>query len=172
MIRSTLLFVVALPLLADNPVTDTVKTAYSRMKQNMIETAEAMPEADYSYKLTKEQRAFSEWLEHTAAGNYSYCSAIRGVTAPDEAKSLHGLTAKSEIQQALKKSFDYCDAALNDMDDQKIVREVAVGERKLRPVQPMINLVASLNEHYGNLVGYLRSKGVVPPSTARAAQKK
>ncbi len=168
----TLLFALALPLLADNPVTDTVKAAYGRMKQNLIETAEAMPEADYSFRLTKEQRAFSEWLEHTATGNYNFCSAIRGQAAPEEAKSLHGLTSKSEIQQALKKSFDYCDGALSEVDDQKMVKELAIGDRKVRPVQPMINLVASLNEHYGNLVGYLRSRGVVPPSTARASQKK
>jgi hypothetical protein len=30
----------------------------------------------------------------------------------------------------------------------------------------MIGVVVSGNEHYGNLVGYLRSKGITPPSTA------
>ena len=34
-------------------------------------------------------------------------------------------------------------------------------------VKAMISLVASLQEHYGNLVGYLRTKGIVPPSSAR-----
>lgn len=172
MMRRALLFVVALPLLAQNPVTDTVKGAYGRARQNLIETAEAMPEADYGYRLTKDQRPFGEWIQHTAMGNYNSCSAMKGTTPPDAMKALHSMTAKSEIQQALKASFDYCDAALNEMDDQKIGKELTIGERKLTPIQPMIGLVGSLNEHYGNLVGYLRSKGIVPPSTARAAQKK
>ncbi len=171
MIRSSLLFALAVPLFAQNPVTDAVKTAYGRVKQNLIETAEAMPEAEYSYRLTKEQRPFGSWLEHTAMGNYNLCAGMRGSAPPDEAKSLSGLTAKSEIQQALKKSFDYCDAVLNSMDDRKAATEVTAGERKVVPVQSMISLVASLNEHYGNLVGYLRSKGIVPPSTARNARK-
>ena len=34
-------------------------------------------------------------------------------------------------------------------------------------VQGMVALIASDNEHYGNLVGYLRAQGITPPSTAR-----
>jgi DinB superfamily len=172
MTRGLLFFAISMPLLAGNPVTDTVKGAYARMKQNLIETAEAMPETGYAYRLTKEQRPFGEWILHTASGNYNYCSSIRGQQPPEAAKSLGGITAKSEIQQALKQSFDYCDAALNEMDDQKAVVELTIGERKVTPIQSMIGLVGFLNEHYGNLVGYLRTKGIVPPSTARAAQKK
>jgi hypothetical protein len=58
------------------------------------------------------------------------------------------------------------------MTDAKATAQATVADRKVYPVQPMVSLVASLNEHYGNLVGYLRSKGIVPPSSARAAQKK
>src|SRR5690349_15122783 len=94
----------AAPVFAQNPMTDAIKGAYGRMKQNLIETAEAMPEGDYGYRLTKEQRPFGDWLEHVAMGNYGYCSAMRGAQPPDAAKSLQALKAKSEIQQALKAS--------------------------------------------------------------------
>ena len=163
---------VAVPLCAQNPVTDTLRTGYSRMKQNLIETAEVMPEADYSFKLTPPQREFSGWLEHTAMSAYGSCAQMIGAAPPDAMKSVHGLTKKADVSRALKESFDYCDAAFKDMTDAKATTQVTIGDRKLYPVTPMIGLVALLNEHYGNLVGYMRSKGIVPPSTARASKKK
>jgi hypothetical protein len=172
MVHRILAFAAALPLLAQNPVTDALKSSYNRMKQNLIETADVMPEADYGFKLTPQQREFGQWLGHTAMGNYIYCATIRGATPPDAMKSIEGLSSKADVAKALKDSFDYCDGAVNSLTDQKATAEIPVGDRKMYPVTPFVSLVASLNEHYGNLVGYLRSKGIVPPSTARATRSK
>jgi len=167
-----LLWAAALPLLADNTVTDVVRSNYERLKRDMIETAELMPAENYDYRLTPPQRPFSGWIEHTAMGNYSMCSMMLGRAAPDAAKGLHDLSQKTEIVKALRESFAYCDTALGDMNDQKAVANVEFGGRKYPAVQVMVGLVASLSEHYGNLVGYLRSKGIEPPSTAHASRKK
>ena len=121
-----------------------------------------MPEENYPYKLSPEQRPYSAWVEHTAMGNYGFCSAIQGSPAPDMGK--HGVTGKIELQKALKDSFEYCDAAFSVITDQKALAESG-GKY---PVTAMVGLIASLNEHYGNMVGYLRTKGITPPSTARA----
>lgn len=146
-----------------NPLTEAVTARYNAVKQNLLGAAEAMPEEHYAFRLSAEQRPFGSWVEHTAMGNYSFCAGIKGSAAPDTSK-IHGLTSKVELQKALKESFDYCDAALAAMDDKKALTE-ASGKY---PVNSMISLVGSLNEHYGNMVGYLRSKGIVPPSSARA----
>ncbi len=167
-----LLCALALPLFAQNPVTDVVRSNYDRLKQDMIETAELMPAENYDFRLTPPQRPFSGWIEHTAIGNYRMCSMMFGRTEPDSAKALHSLSQKAEIVKALRDSFDYCDSALSEMNDQKAVREIEFNGRKYPAVQVMIGLVASLSEHYGNLVGYLRSKGIEPPSTTRASKKK
>ncbi len=145
-----------------NPLTQAVTARYNTMKQNLTKAAEVMPEENYTYKLSPEQRPYSAWIEHTAMGNYSFCSAIKGSPAPDMGK--HGLTGKAELAKALKDSFDYCDAAFSAITDQKALAE-AGGKY---PVTAMVGLIASLNEHYGNMVGYLRTKGITPPSTARA----
>jgi phage gp46-like protein len=81
---------------------------------------------------------------------------------------MHTMTDKKDLSQALKKSFDYCDAALVGMTDQKALTAVSVNGKQVYPVQGMVSLVSSDNEHYGNMVGYLRSQGIVPPSIARA----
>lgn len=153
-----------------NPLTDAVMNRYNGIRQNLIESAEAMPEEGYSFRLTAPQRPFSEWIGHAAMGNYGYCSVIKGETPPD-VHHLHALTGKAELSQALAQSFAYCDSALKGMDDRKALAAVTLGEEKVYPVQGMVNLVSSGNEHYGNIVGYLRSKGITPPSSARAAKK-
>lgn len=164
---------VASALLAQsaNPLTDAVKARYRGIRQNLIETADLMPADSYSFKLTPAQRTFAEWIEHVAMGNYNFCSTIKGEKSPDM-HALHAMTGKVELSKALRDSFAYCDDALKEMTDQKALSENTVDGKKSYPVQGMISLVSSDNEHYGNLVGYMRSKGLTPPSTARANQKK
>jgi hypothetical protein len=145
---------------------------YERYKLFLNDTAQVMPEADYGFKLTPAQRPFGEWIEHTALLNYSFCANIKGVPPPPETKTVMGLEGKAAIAKALADSFTYCDAAFKEMDDEKAVKEVTIGERKIVPANVMVSLIASLNEHYGNLVGYMRTKGITPPSTARAQQQK
>jgi hypothetical protein len=143
---------------------------YAAVKLNLIETAEVMPEANYSFKLTDAQRPFSGWIEHTAGMNYANCSAIQGKPAPAAAKH-SAPQSKAELVKELKDSFDFCDAALKGMTDDKALAEVTIGEKKVYPVGTMIGMIGGLNEHYGNLVGYLRKNGITPPSTARTAKK-
>jgi hypothetical protein len=157
---------------AQDVFTKALTNNYNRYKEYLIDAAQVMPEADYQYRLTPPQRPYGEWFEHTALMNFSYCANIKGVPPPEATKSLHGITKKEELQKALKDSFDYCDAAFQGMDDAKAAKMVEIGERKVVPANVMVNLVTALNEHYGNLVGYLRTKGITPPSTARAQQKK
>jgi hypothetical protein len=154
-----------------NPLTEAVTGRYKAVSQNLIETAEVMPEEFYSYRLTPAQRPFGEWIGHTAMGNYNFCAAIKG-EKPPETKHLHEMSGKAQLSKALLESFQYCDAALKDMNDRKALAEIVAGDKKIYPVQGMVALVSSDNEHYGNLVGYLRSKGLTPPSTARSMKKK
>ncbi len=154
-----------------NPLTHAFMGRYRAIRQNLVETANAMPEEQYSFRLTPVQRPFGEWIGHTAMGNYFFCSAVRGDARPDTSH-LHRLTRKADLIDALQKSFDYCDAAFKGMTDRKALTETTVGEKKGYPVQGMVGLIASDNEHYGNLVGYLRAKGITPPSTARSQNAK
>lgn len=140
-----------------NPLTTTFLNSLKSTQRNLEETAELMPEEGYSFRPTPETRPFGEWIEHTAASHYSFCSQIKGEARPDVAHLMQ-LKTKAEIVRALKDSYQYCADAVKGMDDQKALAQV----------RPIMSLIASDNEHYGNLVVYLRLKGLVPPSTARA----
>jgi hypothetical protein len=150
---------------AGNPLTAAVRERFDRIRLDFEESADLMPADKYDFRLTPAQRTFGEWIGHTAAGLYGYCSAIQGSSAPEAAKHVHHLKAKAELSKGIKDAFAYCDAALKATNDQKALASPAA-------VRGMINLVASPNEHYGNIVGYMRASGLVPPSTARAQKKK
>jgi hypothetical protein len=154
-------FLTAACMLAQsNPLTQAVTTRYNSVKQFLIGSAQLMPEGDYTFKLSAAQRPFSEWIQHTAMGNYGFCSAIGGGARPDTGK-IHDATKKDDLVAALKQSFDYCDEALKSMDDAKALAET----NGKYPVNAMVGMIASLNDHYGNIVGYLRAKGLTPPSS-------
>ena len=65
----------------------------------------------------------------------------------------------------MKESFSYCADALKTMDDQKAISSPEISNA-------FLHIVVHNNEIYGNIVGYMRSSGIVPPSTAaRGSQK-
>jgi uncharacterized damage-inducible protein DinB len=154
-----------------NPLTDAVKARYQTIKANLIETAEVVPEDAYDFKLTPSQRALGEWIGHTAQGNYSFCATIKGEKPPEAAAQAGHATGKANLVAAIKGAFAYCDSALEGMTDAKALKAVEIGGKPVYPVTGMVALIASDNEHYGNLVGYMRSKGITPPSTARTQKK-
>ncbi len=153
-----------------NPLTTAVADRFKAIRLNFEESAELMPADKYGFRLTEAQRTFGEWIGHTAMSNYNYCSAMKGEKAPEVAQQAHHLKTKAELSRALKESFAYCAEALQGMNDQKAL--APAGPNKAAPVRAMVNLVSSSNEHYGNIVGYLRANKLTPPSTARAEKAK
>jgi hypothetical protein len=169
--KQILIALLAANAFAQSPLVDAIVGQYKPMKLNFIEGAAAIPEADYSFRLTPPQRPLGEWISHTAQGNFTRCAAMLGKETPPEAKLAGETRAKGDVQKVLQASFEYCDAAFKSLTDHAALTEVTVGGKKSYPVTAMISLIASLNEHYGNMVGYLRTKGITPPSTARTQKK-
>ena len=153
-----------------DPILTAFKTRYETAKLNFVESVAAMPAESLEFKLTPEQRSFRDWITHTAGMNYNACSAMAGTAPP--AQSAGKAMTKPAVDQAIRDSFDYCDQVIRSLSDARLLREVSVGTRTILPVDTMLGYIANLNAHYGNIVGYMRVKGVTPPSTARAAHKK
>ena len=160
--RKTILLVciVCATLSAQNNLTNAaVQRYFNPIRRNLEASAELMPAEKYSYRLTSGQNTFAEWMNHSSERNYRDCSTLRSEPAPEAAKRLPNLKEKTEVMQALKDSFAYCAAALEKMDDQK------AGSSPEMSVA-FLHVIVHNNEIYGNIVGYLRSNGIVPPSTA------
>src|SRR5688572_27840766 len=152
-----------------NPISQSIREGWNGAKQNIAGSAKVMPEAKYSFKPVDNVRTFGEILAHIAGANYIFCAAARGEKSP-HAEDAFEKTAKTraEIVKALEGSFKYCDVAYAALDDRKIAESVAApfgGGQTTRAAALMGN-TGHLQEHYGNLVTYLRINGLVPPSSA------
>ena len=147
-----------------NPYTDAVKAQLAQIKTPIIRTAEKVGEDLYAFKPAPEVRSLGQLLGHIADANYAICGLASGMkpTASGIEKST---TTKAALQKAVADSFAFCEQAIASMDDQK----GAEPTKTFLGVQPRLMILAfnnsHLNEHYGNLVTYMRLKGIVPPSS-------
>lgn len=149
----------------DNLKTTVTQRYFNSVRRNLEAAADAMPANKYSYKLTDGQMSFGEWLNHSTERNYADCSALKGEAAPEAAKKVPSLKEKAEVSQALKDSLAYCAAAIDSVTDAKVLASPQL-------TYSLLHVVVHNNEIYGNIAGYLRTSGIVPPSTASRMQKK
>ena len=153
-----------------------VNNMHTTIRRNLIEAAEAMPAADYAFKPTPQVRSFAQLIAHVAMANYFFCSTAKGEPIPIMVNLEQTVTDKPGTAKALGDALSYCDAAYKETTDANANQQVKVSgpggnTQTTRALVLMFNTTHN-NEHYGNVVLYLRLKGIVPPSTARVQGQK
>jgi len=160
-----LLLPAALVAAEQNPVSGFNKVAYAQMKVWLLGSAEKMQAENYSFKPTDSVRSFGQLVGHVADAQYIFCSAALGEKDPDP-KVEQTKTTKPDLVAALKTAFAYCDKAYDSMTDTAMAQTVKLFGRDMpKPIVLSINNMHN-EEHYGNMVTYLRIKNIVPPSSA------
>lgn len=142
-----------------------VSTVYHSVHRYLVAAAEQVPEADYGYAPTKDVRTFGQLFGHVAGSNYMICATAAGEKNPNTT-NFEKLTAKADIVAGLKASFDYCTKAF-EMNDTKAIEPVDLFGMKTNRVGALAFNAGHDMEHYGNVVTYMRMKGMVPPSSGR-----
>jgi uncharacterized damage-inducible protein DinB len=149
------------------------KAMHGIIRRNLAEAAEAMPAADYAFKPTPQVRSFGELIGHVANANFFFCSQAKGEKSP-ATENYEKATTKAALVKGLGDSLAYCDGAYAATTDATFNQLVTLagptpGKQTARGSVLIFNTTHN-NEHYGNIVVYLRLKGQVPPSTARTQQ--
>lgn len=146
-----------------------VKARYDSIKRDIVEAAEAMPESEYSFRATPQVRTFAEIIGHIADSQNFFCGVAEG-SNPDYADPIEksGGT-KAALVKALKDSVARCDAVYGKIDAANGLALVPAGKGDALRAMVLLDNVSHDNEHYGNIVTYMRLKGHVPPSTARGS---
>ncbi|PYT29910.1 MAG: DinB family protein [Acidobacteria bacterium] len=149
---------------ASDPLSAGNKGIYSIVKNNVVKAAEKMPEENYAFKPTPEVRSFGQLVGHVADAQYMFCSATLGEKSPalgiEKSK-----TTKADLVQALNAAFAYCDKAYEGMTDAHAAEMVKFFGREQAKLTVLSFNNAHNDEHYGNMVTYMRMKGLVPPSS-------
>jgi len=151
-------------LAAQNPFSDDTKAAWNNVKNYILRAAEKMPEENYAFKPVPEVRTFGAILGHIADAQFSSCARAAGeMRAPAQVEKTK--TTKAELTAALKEAAEFCDGVYGGMTDAKAAETVKAMGREVTRLGLLNGNTSHCNEHYGNLVTYLRIKGIVPPSS-------
>jgi hypothetical protein len=149
-----------------------LRNSYGLNRKFLARTAEKMPEEFYGLRPgpQTEVRTFGQLIGHLANFNYRWCSDAKREKNPQEETDFEKLTDKASLVKALNTALTYCDGAyamLTDVNSLDIVQGTRDDGTKA-PVLRVSRLISNLahnNEHYGNLVTYMRIKSIVPPSS-------
>jgi uncharacterized damage-inducible protein DinB len=169
------LLVVDVPAQTPRPpqtMTAFLQEQYATLKRNLMGSAEKMPAEHFSFRPTPEVRTYAELFAHTIDTQYFYCNAVKGGPSPVAGKNLEkSVTDKAGVVQMVKDGFAYCDDVFANLTDEKAAAMITMGAapntRQVAAGTRLTMVVVHGNEHYGNLVTYMRLKGIVPPSSAQ-----
>jgi uncharacterized damage-inducible protein DinB len=165
---------------AANPLSGWLKTAFTNNFNNIVRTAQKMPEENYGMRpgTQQEVRTFGQQVGHVARYNYLWCAQAKGEKNPVADKNPETFATKAELIKSLTDAMAYCGDVYNSLTDASGAEMVDVTQengrqtRNLRMGLLILNYGHN-NEIYGSMVSYLRMKDIVPPaSEPRPAQKK
>jgi uncharacterized damage-inducible protein DinB len=143
---------------------------YASLKRYIIGSAEKMPAEHFGFKPAPEVMTYAGLLGHIIDTQYFYCNAVKGGANPAAGKGLDKLTDKAALVPAVKEAFAYCDDAFATLSNENALEMLTTGtgatQRQFARANQLTMVIAHGNEHYGNLVTYMRIHGIVPPSSA------
>lgn len=176
----TTMAVYAQPAATDpaNPMSSWLRNAYMGNRNNIVRTAEKMPEENYGMRPGDQQevRTFGQQVTHVAFFNYLWCSQAKGEKNPNPG-NLDKLTSKADILKVLHDAFAYCDTAYNALTDASGAETIDITQENGRQTRNLRMGLLTLNyghnnEIYGSMVVYLRAKNITPPASEPRPQGK
>lgn len=134
-----------------------VLDSWNETAAQLVTMAEDWSADKYTYRLNDKVRTFQQVLLHVAGSNYDLVNRLSGTKMGDGRNdpAVNDYTTKEQTVAFLKKSI--ADGAA------EIKKEGDAGV--LKHLYDWIGYTEHMGEHYGLLVAYYRSNGIVPPSS-------
>jgi uncharacterized damage-inducible protein DinB len=156
------------------PFPSAVERLLNNIENSIISAAELMP--DDKFDFTPEQlnipgsdfkgvRTFAGQVKHLATDNYDIWSAITGDPLPPGIKDVNGpenLKTKADILEYLKNSFAEGHKAITSLTAQNAMEMLPFRGNKLARLDLAFYALTHDNDHYGQMVVYLRMCGINP----------
>jgi hypothetical protein len=186
----TLLFVPAMALFLTEQSPSATKPAETRpsfaevvdkeitsLETQIVSVAEAMPEERFNSSPEnlnipgaelKGVRTFAAQIKHLAADNFAIWAPLTGKPEPAFVHSPNGpdeMKSRAEIISFLKDSFVFAHKAAVGLTSENSTEIVDFRGNKVSRLYLVILAFSHANDHYGQVVEYLRISGVVPPAS-------
>jgi uncharacterized damage-inducible protein DinB len=149
---------------------EALQRAHAGAFRNLVEAAEKMPEADYTFVGAKDIRTFGGFVGHVINASYASCARAKGEQNPSKEDFEKAPPPKAKLVEAIKAAQAYCDAVYNAQTDATLAEMIPQGQAQTPRGAVLLGNIAHNNNEYGQIVILLRLKGIVPPSTERANQ--
>ena len=161
-----------------DPMATWLHNAFNSNRKNIEKSAEKVSEDLYGLRPgpQEEVRTFGQILGHLANFNYLWCSQAKVEKNPGQGSDFEKLASKAALLRALSDAFTYCDTAYAALTDASGLEVITVTQENGRKAQvPRMSLLVlnygHNNDHYGNLVTYMRIKSIVPASSEPRPQQ-
>jgi len=152
------------PSATENPVGNDIRALWLQSADYLARSAAAVPESSYTFKPTPAVRSFGAIIGHVAGTQYLLCAVALGQKAPAEDEIEKTRSTKPSLIEALTQSTETCRKAYAQTDAQLNAAAEVFGSPGTRRSALLLNATHNF-EHYGNIITYMRMKGMVPPSS-------
>ena len=166
-------------------VTSVLERNLKNLENDVVPAADAMPEDKYNFAPSNDLikgseftgvKTFALQVRHIAATNDLVAACLNGEPSPlSDAESDLGpekLKSKAEIMQYLKDSFAHTHAAFAKINKANIDGQVRnpFGQGTRPRLGLTIIILGHTQDHYGQMVEYLRMNGIIPPASRPPAK--
>jgi uncharacterized damage-inducible protein DinB len=137
---------------------------WKHVSQQLVALAEATPADKFAWRPAPGVRSTSEVYMHIVLANF-YLLSVTGPKMPADLKEGmdKSVTSKPEVIAWLKRSLDAVKEAHLAETPKDLERKVHIADRDATVDGMYLRILVHANEHMGQLIGYARMSGVVPP---------
>jgi hypothetical protein len=186
MVKRSLQFLIVLFLFSFNclaqktkplPFNNSIDRLFNKVESDILTTAEAMPEDRFDFTPDSLPingaafdgvRSFAGQIMHLATDNMLIWAAINNQKIDYGIVDVNGpkdIKAKADVLKYLKYSFEIGRNAIKTITAMNASDLIQFRYRKLSKLDLAFYGIVHANEHYGQMVVYLRMCGIIPPPT-------
>ncbi len=146
------------------------------VKGRILQLAEAIPQAQYTWRPAEGVRSVSETFLHTAGANYYFLKSTgqelpAGVDMSGEPDAWDkSTTDKKAVVASLQQSFDALSGTVKKVTESDLNKTVQAFGTEMSQRNFMISMLNHMHEHLGQSIAYARSNGIVPPWSQKAPE--
>ncbi len=150
----------AMPALAQSSFQAEVVKHLTTSRDFTLKVADAMPAADYGFKLTPPQMSFAGQMIHLSQGLTYFLATFSG-EKPNPGKPAS--ESKEDVMAFVRKSFDDAIATVGKLTPEQLAKTYKSEEGTESGTGLLLGMLDHTTHHRASAEMYLRAKGITPP---------
>ena len=148
-----------------------VRTMYTNVHNFITKAVEQFPADKLTWQPTPAVRSWARLIGHITDDNNGACFLLAGeaarparVDSVDSPESPANKLSKDDLLKGYKESVERCNKAFAAVTDANMAERAGPTSPRSK-IGALTYNTSHTNEHYGNIVTYMRMLGMVPPSS-------